>query len=313
MNTQTAGWQQALADAFTSVDALCEYLNIPTDSLALLPDFKAFPLRVPRGFADCMRPGDANDPLLKQVLPIQDELIDYPGYSHDPVGDLTAVAEAGIIHKYHGRVLLISTGACAVHCRYCFRRNFPYAELQLSTQKLQQAVSYIANRPEISEVILSGGDPLLLNDNKLGQLLRHLGEIKHIRRIRIHSRVPIVLPTRITEQLLNTLTSLPQQVIMVLHANHANELSSAVGIICNTLRQQGVTLLNQSVLLKGVNDRGTRSVNSAKNYLNWVFCLITCMYWTTPAAPAILKYPKPLPCSYLSICKAIYPAIWCLN
>lgn len=256
MNTQTADWQQALADAFTSVDALCEYLNIPTGSLALLPDFKAFPLRVPRGFADCMRPGDANDPLLRQVLPIEDELIDYPGYSHDPVGDLGAVAEAGIIHKYHGRVLLISTGACAVHCRYCFRRNFPYAELQLSTQKLQQAVSYIANRPEISEVILSGGDPLLLNDNKLGQLLSHLSEIKHIRRIRIHSRVPIVLPMRITEQLLDTLASLPQQVVMVLHSNHANELSSAVGIICNTLRQQGVTLLNQSVLLKGINDRG---------------------------------------------------------
>ncbi|MEI8570707.1 EF-P beta-lysylation protein EpmB [Methylomonas sp. LW13] len=256
MNTQTAGWQQALADAFTSVEALCDYLNISTGSVAMLPDFKAFPLRVPRGFADCMRRGDPNDPLLRQVLPTQNELIDYPGYSHDPVGDLGAVAEAGIIHKYHGRVLLISTGACAVHCRYCFRRNFPYTELQLSTQKVQQALSYIISHPEISEVILSGGDPLLLNDEKLGQLLARLGEIEHIKRIRIHSRVPIVLPMRITQPLLNSFSSLSQQVVMVFHANHANELSAAVGAICGDLRRHGITLLNQSVLLKGVNDAG---------------------------------------------------------
>lgn len=256
MNTQTATWQQALADAFTSVDALCEYLNISTDSVALLADFKAFPLRVPRGFADCMRPGDPNDPLLRQILPIQDELTDYPGYTHDPVGDLGAVADVGIIHKYHGRVLLISTGACAVHCRYCFRRNFPYSELQLSTQKVQQAVRYIANRPEISEVILSGGDPLLLNDEKLCHLLQRLGEIEHVKRIRIHSRVPIVLPMRITEGLLNTLTNLAQHTVMVFHANHPNELSPAVGMVCKDLRQHGITLLNQSVLLKGVNDNG---------------------------------------------------------
>jgi len=256
LNTQTAAWQQALADAFTSVEALCEHLKIPLDNVALLSNFKAFPLRVPRGFADCMRAGDPNDPLLKQVLPIQDELIDYPGYSHDPVGDLDAVAATGIIHKYHGRVLLISTGACAVNCRYCFRRNFPYAEQQLSTQKLEQAVNYVANRPEVSEVILSGGDPLLLNDDKLGQLLQRLGEIEHIRRIRIHSRIPIVLPMRITEQLLEMLSGLPQQIVMVFHANHANELSPAVGIACRELRRQGITLLNQSVLLRGVNDAG---------------------------------------------------------
>ncbi len=257
MNTQTAGWQQALAEAFTSVEALCDYLHIPIDSVALLPDFKAFPLRVPRGFADCMRPGDPNDPLLRQVLPTPNELIDYPGYSHDPVGDLGAVAEAGIIHKYHGRVLLISTGACAVHCRYCFRRNFPYAELQLSTQKVQQALSYIISHPEISEVILSGGDPLLLNDDKLGQLLEKLGEIEHVKRIRIHSRVPIVLPMRVTQQLLNALSSLSQQIVLVFHANHANELSPAVGAVCSDLRRHGITLLNQSVLLKGINDAGT--------------------------------------------------------
>ncbi|OQW77499.1 MAG: EF-P beta-lysylation protein EpmB [Proteobacteria bacterium ST_bin11] len=257
MNTQTTDWQKALAEAFTSVEALCDYLNIPTHSLALLTDFKAFPLRVPRGFADCMRPGDPNDPLLRQVLPIQNELIDYPGYSHDPVGDIGAFAEAGLIHKYHGRVLLISTGACAVHCRYCFRRNFPYTQLQLSTQKVQQALNYVVSHPEISEVILSGGDPLLLNDEKLCQLLSRLGEIAHVKRIRIHSRVPIVLPMRMTQELLNAVSSLSQQIVMVFHANHANELSPAVGAICSNLRRHGITLLNQSVLLKGVNDAGT--------------------------------------------------------
>lgn len=269
MNTQTAAWQQALADAFTRVDALCEYLDIPMASLATLPDFKAFPIRVPRGFADCMRPGDPADPLLRQVLPVQDELLDYPGYSHDPVGDLAAIAEAGVIHKYHGRVLLISTGACAVHCRYCFRRNFPYAELQLSTQKIQQAVSYIAGRAEISEVILSGGDPLLLNDDKLGQLLQQISDIKHVRRIRIHSRVPIVLPMRITERLLTTLSGLSPQVIMVFHANHANELSPAVGAACSALRRHGIALLNQSVLLKGVNDAGAILCELSEKLFEW--------------------------------------------
>ncbi len=256
MNSQTAAWQQALAAAFTSVDSLCDYLNIAPDNLPLLADYQAFPLKVPRGFADCMEQGNPDDPLLRQVLPLQDELIDYPGYSHDPVGDLAAVAEAGIIHKYHGRVLLISTGTCAVNCRYCFRRNFPYAQLQLSTQKIQRALTYIAEHMEISEVILSGGDPLLLNDAKLGRLLQELSKIKHLRRIRIHSRVPIVLPMRITEQLLTTLSGLATQVVMVLHANHANELSSAVAKACSDLRRHGVTVLNQSVLLKGVNDAG---------------------------------------------------------
>lgn len=258
MRPQTASWQQALAQAFGSVADLCEYLNLSADTLDLTEELSAFPLRVPRGFAALMQAGNPDDPLLRQVLPTQAELIDYPGYSHDPVGDLNAVAETGVIHKYQGRVLLIATGACAVHCRYCFRRNFPYGELQLSTQKIQNAAAYIAERPDISEVILSGGDPLLLSDDKLGQLLRRLDEIKHIRRIRIHSRTPIVLPQRVTEQLLQTLADLSARVVMVFHANHARELSDDVGEICADLRQRGVTLLNQSVLLKGVNDHGER-------------------------------------------------------
>lgn len=256
MNYKTSSWQQELAEAFTDVETLCRYLQIDPQTLPLLKDFKSFPLRVPRRFVDCMEPGNPDDPLFRQVLPLQNELRDYPGYSHDPVGDLNAVATAGLIHKYRGRVLLIATGACAVHCRYCFRRNFPYGELQLSSQKLLQAMDYIDSQPEISEVILSGGDPLLLNDDKLGHLLTKLAGIGHLKRIRIHSRVPVVLPSRITLPLMDNLLQTGKQIVLVIHANHANELSAEVGAACNQLRQRGVTLLNQSVLLKGINDDG---------------------------------------------------------
>ncbi|AEG02111.1 EF-P beta-lysylation protein EpmB [Methylomonas methanica] len=254
MNTHLPLWQRQLAEAFSSVADLCRYLQLDPASLPLLPHCKDFALRVPRGFADCMVAGDPNDPLLRQILPLQDELEHYPGFSHDPVGDLNAVAEAGVIHKYQGRVLLICTGACAINCRYCFRRHFPYADQQLSKQKLQQALTYIAARPEISEVILSGGDPLLLKDDKLSYLLEAVSEISHVRRIRIHSRIPVVLPARVNPDLLETLHKLPQPVVLVLHANHANELSEEVANACRSLKQQNVTLLNQSVLLQGIND-----------------------------------------------------------
>ncbi|MCK9608566.1 MAG: EF-P beta-lysylation protein EpmB [Methylomonas sp.] len=254
MNTLPTLWQRQLAEAFSSVEDLCRHLQLAPASLPLLPHCKEFPLRVPRGFADCMIKGDPNDPLLRQVLPLQDELEHYPGYSLDPVGDLSAMAETGVIHKYQGRVLLICTGACAINCRYCFRRHFPYADQQLSRQKLQQALAYIAARPEIKEVILSGGDPLLLKDDKLATLLEAVADIPHIQRIRIHSRIPVVLPARVTLELLETLAKLRQQIVLVLHANHANELSAEVASACRNLKQHRVTLLNQSVLLKGIND-----------------------------------------------------------
>lgn len=253
MNTTTALWQRQLAEAFSSVDALCRHLEIDPSTLPLLSDYPQFPLRVPRTFVECMKKSNPADPLLLQVLPLQAELQHMPGDSLDPVGDLPAVAEDGLIHKYHGRVLFISTGACAVHCRYCFRRNFPYADIQLSTQKLDQALNYLNAHREIEEVILSGGDPLLLNDEKLNKLLTSVGNIAHVQRIRIHSRIPIVLPARITKGLLETLAALRQQLIVVLHANHPAELSSLVGEACQRLRPVA-TLLNQSVLLKHVND-----------------------------------------------------------
>jgi len=254
LNTLIAPWQRQLAEAFSNIDDLCRHLAIDPSKLPVLSQFKDFPLRVPRGFADCMEKGNPEDPLLKQVLPLQQELQEYPGFDLDPVGDLNAVTEAGVIHKYHGRVLLITTGGCAVHCRYCFRRHFPYGELQLSNQKIDQALAYIQLHTDISEVILSGGDPLLLNDDKLESLLQRLGMISHIRRIRIHSRIPVVLPARITDRLLETFAKHPQILTLVLHANHQNELSIEVGQACERLKAHRVTLLNQSVLLKGIND-----------------------------------------------------------
>ncbi|MEY4720128.1 MAG: hypothetical protein RL563_2746 [Pseudomonadota bacterium] len=254
MNTLTADWQRELAEAFSSIDALCHHLQIDASSLPLLRDYKSFPLRVPKGFVDCMQKGNPHDPLLRQVLPLKDELIEVPGYSLDPVGDLAATTQAGVIHKYHGRVLLIVTGGCAVHCRYCFRRNFPYADQQLSTQKMEQALAYIEQHNEISEVILSGGDPLLLSDSKLKTMVQRIAAIPSIERIRIHSRIPIVLPSRITPELLDTFASLGPAIILVLHANHAHELSDHVAKACQALKQRGVTLLNQSVLLKQVNN-----------------------------------------------------------
>ncbi|MEF3076379.1 EF-P beta-lysylation protein EpmB [Methylobacter sp. Wu1] len=248
-------WQQQLAEAFNSIEELCRYLHLSPDDLPVSSAAgKRFPLRVPLNFAASMEKGNPNDPLLRQVLPVNDELLAYPGFSNDPVGDLRAATEASVLHKYQGRVLLINTGSCAINCRYCFRRNFPYADLQLSKQKEDAAIRYIEEDPAISEVILSGGDPLILNDARLAGLIQQLSRIRHLKRIRIHSRLPIVLPARITNELLDTLTQSPAQIVLVVHCNHANEISGRVIAACTALRNSGITLFNQSVLLKGVND-----------------------------------------------------------
>ncbi|MCX7098276.1 MAG: EF-P beta-lysylation protein EpmB [Methylococcales bacterium] len=248
-------WQQQLAEAFTKIEDLCQYLHLsPNDLPVSVAASQGFPLRVPLSFAACMEKGNPQDPLLRQVLPIQDELDTYPGYSHDPVGDLASVAQAGILHKYQGRVLLINTGSCAINCRYCFRRNFPYADLQLGKQQEDAVIQTIRQDQSISEVILSGGDPLLLSDARIAKLLGQLSGISHLQRVRIHTRLPIVLPARITGGLLASLAVCTQQLIIVVHCNHANELNPRVGNACKQLKDSGITLFNQSVLLKGVND-----------------------------------------------------------
>jgi EF-P beta-lysylation protein EpmB len=254
----TKNWQQQLADAFSTLEDLCHYLNLnPNDLPVSTTAAQNFPLRVPLSFAASMEKGNPFDPLLRQVLPIEDELLVYSGYSNDPVGDLAAATQTGILHKYQGRVLLINTGSCAINCRYCFRRNFPYADLQLGKQQEHLVMQSIQNDTSIKEVILSGGDPLLLNDARLLRLIEQINTIDHVKRIRIHSRLPIVLPARITDTFIQTLSQSRKQIVMVLHCNHANELNERVITACQQLKKHGITLLNQSVLLKGINDDAT--------------------------------------------------------
>ncbi len=248
-------WQTQLASAFNNTEKLCNYLKISIQDVPVSSDAaRNFPIRVPRSFADRMEKGNSNDPLLRQVLPVEDETKYYPGFSSDPVGDLESATKQGVLHKYQGRVLLISTGSCAINCRYCFRRNFPYSEYQLSKQKEDASIQYIADHPDIREVILSGGDPLLLNDHRLSLLLDKLGRIPHLKRIRIHSRIPIVLPSRVTSVFIELLNKQPKQLVLVVHSNHANEINHEVEEACLALRQNNIVLLNQAVLLKGVND-----------------------------------------------------------
>lgn len=266
----TPHWQQALAEGFNDLQQLCQYLALDPATLKILcpshpsgcsgctsPEHLSFPLRVPRSYAANMEKGNPHDPLLRQVLPVSAELVDYPGFSDDPVGDLAAHTASGIIHKYHGRALIIATGSCAINCRYCFRRNFPYADVQLTKSRFDAALAYIRQHTELTEIILSGGDPLLLSDDRLDDLVSAIGNITHIKRLRIHSRIPIVLPERITPELLMILNNTRLQIVLVVHANHANELSAAVAIACRQLSAINVTLLNQSVLLKGINDSAT--------------------------------------------------------
>lgn len=248
-------WQRSLADGVGTLDELCSLLEIdPADfgeDAATREAAREFPVRVPRGFVARMKKGDPRDPLLLQVLPRAVEMQVFPGFERDPLAEEAAAVLPGLLHKYRGRVLLVTTGACAVHCRYCFRRHFPYVEQRPDWQR---ALDYIAADPSIHEVLLSGGDPLVLPDEKLAELARALAGIPHLRRLRVHTRVPIVLPERVDEGLLSWLTGTRLQPIVVLHANHPRELDSTVGEAVGRLREARVAVLNQAVLLRGVND-----------------------------------------------------------
>ncbi|MCB1768681.1 MAG: EF-P beta-lysylation protein EpmB [Candidatus Competibacteraceae bacterium] len=253
-----ADWRQEWARAIRDPNELLRELALDP---ALLPGAQAaarrFSLRAPRSFVARMRQGDPDDPLLRQILPLAIELEPTPGFVADPLGEQAAQTAPGVLHKYHGRALLMATSACALHCRYCFRRAFPYAQAQIGARQWPQALAYLASDPSLCEVILSGGDPLALSNQRLSELLGGLERIPHLKRLRIHSRLPIILPERIDDGLLGILAHTRLRPVLVVHANHPREIDGTVRQALERLALAGVTLLNQSVLLHRVNDDAT--------------------------------------------------------
>lgn len=246
-------WQQILSEGFSSASELLHFLQLPP---ALGCDIveTQFKTRVPRGFAARMQRQNPQDPLLLQVLATAQEQQMPSNYSADPLQELSQTPLPGLLHKYHGRVLLTLTGSCAVHCRYCFRRHFPYQAHHLKEHALSAVIDYIASDTSIEEIILSGGDPLLASDRRLSALLAQLAHMPHIKTLRFHTRIPIVLPERIDPSFLAIMDACHLQKVMVLHCNHPQELDDRVMHACQQLRSVGLTLLNQSVLLANVND-----------------------------------------------------------
>jgi EF-P beta-lysylation protein EpmB len=252
---QPAGWQAEMADAVTDPAELLGLLGLGEEWLAgARVAARLFPLRVPHPYISRIRRGDPHDPLLRQVLPLSDECSPAAGYGADPVGDRAAMAVPGVLHKYQGRALLTVTGACAVHCRYCFRRHFDYADANPGADRWRAALDYVQADASISEVILSGGDPLSLSDRRLAELINLLDGVRHVRRLRLHTRTAVVLPSRITTALLDILRATRLRTVIVLHVNHAREIDDNVRAGLAALRATGADLLNQSVLLRGVND-----------------------------------------------------------
>lgn len=252
-------WQRELQHAIREPGELLQRLGLDGAAFAggesgARAGAQSFPLRVPRGYAARMRPGDPTDPLLAQVLPTGAEREAVDGFGPDPVGDHDAMMRPGVLHKYSGRVLLVTTGACAVHCRYCFRREFPYADANPRPSQWREALAYIEADSSIEEVILSGGDPLSLPDETLSDLVARLAAIAHVKTLRLHTRLPIVLPERVDDALCAWLADTRLQTVVVLHANHGNEIDAAVEAAARRVAATGAWLLNQSVLLRGVND-----------------------------------------------------------
>ena len=266
-------WQQELAGARISVQALLAALQIPADQyqpMLLASDQTSnFPLRVTQSFIRRMQSGNINDPLLRQVLPIQDELVEHPSFSADPLEEARFNPAPGIIHKYAKRALLIVTQACAIHCRYCFRKQFPYDENRPGLHGWEQSLAHLRQDTSINEVIYSGGDPLAASDDFLKQLTHSIANIDHIKRLRLHTRLPVVLPSRIDNALLDWLQRWPRQTVMVIHCNHPNELNDEVGEALAKLAGVGVTLLNQAVLLRGVNDTAAIQVELCEKLFDY--------------------------------------------
>jgi len=248
-------WQRQMAQAVRDPEELLSLLELPAEFVEpARRAAKLFPLLVPRGYVGLMRPGDPRDPLLLQVLPLGAEEVSKSGFTLDAVGDHDAKRASGLLHKYQGRALLITTGSCAIHCRYCFRRHYPYSDDPKRLADWEPAMQALRSDSTIQEVIFSGGDPLMLTDHRLGELIGLVASIPHIKRLRIHTRLPVVLPERVTPELLHLLTGGRLTPIVVVHANHPHELDSRCLGALRALVRSGCTVLNQAVLLAGIND-----------------------------------------------------------
>lgn len=251
-----SSWQRDLAAAIRNPKALLAALGLSEQEI---PEISAeatteFPLLVPLSFLNRMEAGNPHDPLLRQVLPVEAEQTTVPGFSVDAVGDGAARQSAGLLQKYHGRVLMIAAGSCAIHCRYCFRRSYPYSDEPKRLRDWEPALHQVAEDETIREVILSGGDPLMLPSSGLAALVERIDAIDHVDRIRLHTRLPIVLPSRVDTELLQLLQSVRAQVVVVVHANHANEIQDDCRDALQQLVLSGFPVLNQAVLLKDIND-----------------------------------------------------------
>lgn len=267
---QSLSWQEELSQLITDPKTLLDMLQIDEAHLGnALKANKLFPLRTTLSYIQRIQPNTLHDPLLRQILPIGEELTSPEGYSLDPLAEQQANPSKGVIHKYHGRVLLIAASQCAINCRYCFRRHFDYQENTPNRKEWQSALEYIRRDSSIDEVILSGGDPLAIADKQLHWLLSELEKIPHLSRLRIHSRMPIVLPSRISDEFISIIKNQRLHPVMVVHCNHPQELDAEVQNVLRLLAESGVTMLNQSVLLKGVND-------DPETLIELSHCLFSC-------------------------------------
>ena len=254
----SGSWQRSLGEAIGTLQELLDALELDPESIdGFDPSLKEFPLRVPRAYVARMRKGDPADPLLLQVLPQRVERLDVPGFSPDPLRE-TGLARHGVLGKYSGRALLVTTSACPLHCRYCFRRHFPYADQVAAKERWGPALGELRRTPDITEVILSGGDPLSLGNRRVNELIRSIEGIGRVDTVRIHTRFPIVLPERIEPGLLKILAGTRLNTVMVVHCNHASEIDAAVRSALRAVARAGAHLLNQSVLLRGINDDADR-------------------------------------------------------
>ncbi|WP_417377575.1 EF-P beta-lysylation protein EpmB [Gimesia sp.] len=265
-------WQKSLSQAIRDPRELLSRLNLPQELLEPARNSaRMFPVIVPVSYLNRIEPGNPNDPLLKQILPVEQENVDVPGFESDAVGDLNVRSTPGILQKYHGRALLMVSGACAINCRYCFRRHYPYGEEPRTLAEWEPVWQSLQADSTVQEIILSGGDPLLLTDLRLNELCERIAAIPHVKRLRIHSRLPVVLPDRIHAGLLEMLQRLSEQGTMpwmVIHVNHPHEIAADVELAIKQLLQAGIPVLNQSVLLKGINNTAETLIELSEKLVN---------------------------------------------